>query len=109
MVVRPSGQVEELPMPKHRVPLGALSFGGHDVLTAELEPGALIVAYSDGVTEAQDPAGEVFGEHRLTAILSESNGSCAEEVLQEIVSALKRFTEGTTPYDDVTLVVARRT
>ncbi len=109
MIVRPSGQVDELPLPAHRVPLGALSFGGHDVLTAEMEPGALIVAYSDGVTEAQDPAGEVFGEHRLKAILSESNGSCADDVLQEIVAALKRFTEGTTPYDDVTLVVARRT
>ncbi len=109
MVVRPSGQVDELPMPRHRVPLGALSFGGHDVLTAELEPGAMVVAYSDGVTEAQDPAGELFGEQRLKTILSESNGSSADEMLQEIVSALERFTEGMAPYDDVTLVVARRT
>jgi sigma-B regulation protein RsbU (phosphoserine phosphatase) len=109
MIVRPSGQVDELPLPKHRVPLGALSFGGHDVLTAEMEPGDMIVAYSDGVTEAQDPAGEFFGEHRLKAILSESNGASSDEVLQRIVDALQRFTEGTSPYDDVTLVVARRT
>ncbi len=109
MVVRPSGRVEELPMPKHRVPLGALSFGGHDVLTAELELGALVVAYSDGVIDAQDPAGEIFGEHRLSAILSETNGASSDEVIQRITGALERFTEGTTPYDDVTLVVARRT
>jgi serine phosphatase RsbU (regulator of sigma subunit) len=96
-------------MPRHRVPLGALSFGGHDVLTAELEPGAMVVAYSDGVTEAQDPAGEFFGEQRLKTILAECNGSSADEMLQKIVSALERFTEGMAPYDDVTLVVARRT
>ena len=77
-------------------------------MTAELEPGSLIVAYSDGVIEAQDPAGENFGEQRLRAILSEGNGSGAESMLQEIVAALERFTEGTAPYDDVTLVVARR-
>lgn len=109
MVVRPSGEVLELPLPAHRVPLGALSFGGHDVLTTELEPGAVVVAYSDGVVEAQDPAGEFFGEYRLMSILSESNGASSDEVLQSIVDALQRFTEGSTPYDDVTLVVARRT
>ena len=72
-----------------------------------LEPGSVVVAYSDGVIEAQDPAGEVFGEDRLLAILGECGGKSASAVMNEVVCAVERFTEGSNPYDDLTLVVAR--
>ncbi|MCD4749881.1 MAG: SpoIIE family protein phosphatase, partial [Thermoanaerobaculales bacterium] len=106
MVVCPSGDVETVKLPEHRVPLGALSFGGHQLLTWKLEPGSVVVAYSDGVIEAQDPEGELFGEDRLRALLSECAGWSAKRVMDEVVDAVDRFSEGATPYDDLTLVVA---
>ncbi len=107
LVVNGSGNVEALPLPEHRVPLGSLSFGGHSMLTRDLDPGSVVVAYSDGVTEAQDPGGEAFGEHRLCSVVAECKGHSAQQVLKKIVDTLQRFTEGAPSYDDVTLVVAR--
>jgi sigma-B regulation protein RsbU (phosphoserine phosphatase) len=64
-LLRNQNSIIELTMPEHRVPLGALKFGGHRVLEVSMEPGDLLLAYSDGVVEAQSPAGEFFGEERL--------------------------------------------
>ncbi|MCJ7754731.1 MAG: SpoIIE family protein phosphatase, partial [Thermoanaerobaculales bacterium] len=58
MVRRKSGAVECLEMPAHRLPLGAMRVGGHRIIESELEVGDLIVAYSDGVVEAQSPTGD---------------------------------------------------
>ncbi len=77
------------------------------MLTRDLDPGSVVVAYSDGVTEAQDPGGEAFGEHRLCSVVAECKGHSAQQVLKKIVDTLQRFTEGAPSYDDVTLVVAR--
>jgi sigma-B regulation protein RsbU (phosphoserine phosphatase) len=106
MICRSTGQVEELALPDHRLPLGALSFGGHQVLNASLDPGELLMAYSDGVVDAQSPHGDFFGEDRLSAALQE----CPREpqaAVNWILEALEAFTQGHVPYDDVTLVAAR--
>jgi serine phosphatase RsbU (regulator of sigma subunit) len=108
MIRRANGTVEELRMPDHRVPLGALGFGGHDVLATTLASSDLMVAYSDGVVEAQSPEGEFFGEERLRRALEQ----CPPEpdgAINWIIEALEEFTRGHTPYDDVTLVAARWT
>jgi serine phosphatase RsbU (regulator of sigma subunit) len=107
LVATPGGAVEALALPEHRVPLGSFAFGGHTLMSRELDPGSIVVAYSDGVIEAQDPDGEAFGEHRLREVIASNNGRTAQATLDAIVSALRRFTEGAPSYDDVTLVVAR--
>jgi serine phosphatase RsbU (regulator of sigma subunit) len=89
------------------VPLGALRFGGHEVLTATLEPGDLLLAYSDGAVDAVSPEGEFFGEERLMRALGESPPEPAA-ALNWVIEALEGFTRGHTPYDDVTLIVTRR-
>ncbi len=108
LVRRADGTVEELRLPNHRVPLGALGFGGHDVLTTTLGPSDLMVAYSDGVVEAQSPEGEFFGEERLWRALEEAPDE-PNDAVNWIVETLEEFTRGHTPYDDVTLVAARWT
>jgi len=107
LIRRAAGSIEALRMPDHRVPLGALRFGGHEVLTASLAPGDLLLAYSDGVVDAVSPDGEFFGEERLIRVLDECPAEPAQAV-NWVVEALEGFTRGHTPYDDVTLVVARR-
>ncbi|HUO87095.1 MAG TPA: SpoIIE family protein phosphatase [Thermoanaerobaculia bacterium] len=102
-----AGGVEELPLPDHRLPLGALSDGGHRGLDVQLAPGELLLAYSDGVVEAQDPAGELFGQDRLEAVLR-STLADARAMVDAVLGALDDFSRGEPAYDDVTLLAIGR-
>lgn len=108
MVLRKDGTIETLPLPPHRIPLGALSLQGRRILDTTLEDGEVILGYSDGVTEAQSPSGDFFGEEGLIKVFCSCRGLCAEEVIERISSEIESFTEGNAPYDDITLVAARR-
>jgi serine phosphatase RsbU (regulator of sigma subunit) len=106
LVRREEGEIEELRMPQHRVPLGALRFGGYRLLTTSMRPDDLLLAYSDGVVDAQSPDGEFFGENRLRAALLECPCD-PTRAISEILEVLEGFTRGHTAFDDVTLVAAR--
>lgn len=71
-------------------------------------PGDLLVMYTDGVTDAQDPHGQFYGEQRLLQVVRRCNCP-AQETLEIILEDLDRFTRGTPQADDVTLLVVRRT
>lgn len=107
LIRRRDGRVEELPPSPHRLPLGALLDGRYVARRARVEPGELILAYSDGVTEAHAPGGELFGEARLTAALARAHGDPAESV-ELILEDVAAFTRGAEPYDDITLVAIAR-
>ena len=66
-----------------------------------LEGGDRLYAYSDGVTEANDPAGEMFGTGRLERFLTEHPVGGAVELLRQ---RLDDYTGGTAQGDDITLV-----
>ena len=108
MLCRGGGEVSSLPLPPHRVPLGAFRRGGYTVLETALAPGDLLVAYSDGVVEAQSAEGEFFGEVRLAEALSGAAGCAPERAVAAVLAALDDFTRGHTPYDDLTLVAVAR-
>jgi serine phosphatase RsbU (regulator of sigma subunit) len=108
MVLREGRRIEVLRMPEHRLPLGALKLGGHTALEVEMEPGDLLLAYSDGVVEAQSPDGELFGEDRLASVLADSPSSSPEDAVDHVLAEIESFTCGHTPYDDLTLLAARR-
>lgn len=74
---------------------------------ARLLPGDLLVMYTDGVTDAQDPHGQFYGEQRLLQVVRRCNCP-AQETLEIILEDLDRFTRGTPQADDVTLLVVRR-
>jgi len=75
-----------------------------------LAPGDTLLLYSDGVTEAANPAGDEFGEHRLARTLRENSGlrGCVapNDLVGEIVNAVSRFSEAAL-VDDVTVVAIR--
>jgi len=103
LVRRRDGTVEELPMPAHRIPLGALPRGGYEVIEMTMEPGELLLAYSDGAVDAMDPGGSFFGEERLIETFSRATAE-PESIIAEVMGAIDRFTAGRAPYDDITLV-----
>jgi serine phosphatase RsbU (regulator of sigma subunit) len=103
---RRSGTIECFSMPEHRLPLGALRVGGHRVLEVALEPGDLLLAYSDGAVDARSPEGDFFGEERLVQALEDAPDDGPQAVIDHLVSEIEAFSGGHTPYDDVTLVAA---
>jgi serine phosphatase RsbU (regulator of sigma subunit) len=91
------------------MPLGALDDAAWACGQTCLEPGEVLVLYTDGVTEAQNLAGELFGEARLnTAVLQRLHAPVAE-MREAILTDLRAFAGDAPQSDDITLmVVARR-
>ena len=73
-----------------------------------LAPGDKIVIYTDGVTEAQNAAGEFFGKKRLREIVTARAGDHCQAVHDAIQAAVTEFTEGAPQSDDITLVVLEK-
>src|SRR5215218_2318802 len=73
-----------------------------------LRPGDVLVAYSDGVTESQNPAGEEFGTARLQEVVARNLSRSAAGIRDKIEAALSAFAKGTPAGDDITLVIVKR-
>jgi sigma-B regulation protein RsbU (phosphoserine phosphatase) len=73
------------------------------------EAGDTMVLYSDGVTEAQNVAGEEFGEARLVQVMERYTRGSADVVLEQIIDSVKEFAHGAEQYDDVTALVVKYT
>ena len=72
-----------------------------------LNPGDLVVFYTDGVTEANDPAGGLYGEDRLRAAVLKLSGLPAKEIVEGIKEDVLRFSNGAAQYDDITLMALK--
>ena len=74
-----------------------------------MAPGDVLLLYTDGVTEMMNPARELFGDDRLTAVLREHHRGGPQEIIDAILAALQEFAAGQSQSDDVTMVVLKRT
>ncbi|MBP1928865.1 serine phosphatase RsbU (regulator of sigma subunit) [Methanolinea mesophila] len=74
-----------------------------------LDPGDLLVFYTDGVVEAEDAAHGQFGEDRLVAVIRQHHDLTAAGVLAKIQEAIGEFIAGAPQYDDLTILVLRAT
>ncbi len=104
LLLRADGWVEELDI--HGTLLGLLNEVTLEERDVELAPGDLLVGYTDGVTEARDPAGEFFGPDGLANVLVGCAGRPAAWVAQRIELAVLEHQAGVTP-DDVAIVVVQ--
>jgi sigma-B regulation protein RsbU (phosphoserine phosphatase) len=87
------------------VPLGLFEDKAWNQYAIEIKPKGILVLYSDGITEAQNPAGEFFGEERLLRLAGANLDRSAEDMQEAIVLALKEFVGKAPQSDDLTLVV----
>jgi sigma-B regulation protein RsbU (phosphoserine phosphatase) len=93
------------------LPLGATGealFGS--VLAEEelvMEPGDALVLYTDGVTEAMDEDKHQYGDHRLLAAVSRTDGLSAERARDVLLADVRAFMDESRQHDDLTLVVVR--
>jgi len=79
----------------------------HEVNVIDLLPNELIVAYTDGATDAKDFAGEQFSEDNLLALIGEG-APTADAMVYKIVSRLEAFIGEADQYDDMTVIAASR-
>lgn len=74
----------------------------------KFRPGDTLVILTDGVTEAENPAGDLFGEERLYKLLSSLKGQSAFQVKESIVETIKKFTYPKGFNDDLTILILKR-
>ena len=75
--------------------------------TVDLQPGDVLVAFTDGVTEALNASEEEFGEDRLKDLLREIMHLPVNEISARISDALKNWIKDAAQYDDLTFVVMK--
>jgi sigma-B regulation protein RsbU (phosphoserine phosphatase) len=88
------------------LPLGIFPKETYQDATHQLVPGDQLVLYTDGITEAHNDAGEMFGLARLDKVL-ENCSVGAPDLLQEVLAEVEAFTAGRPAHDDRTLLVAK--
>jgi sigma-B regulation protein RsbU (phosphoserine phosphatase) len=87
--------------------IGLLNGAPYEQDAVKLDPGDIVVAFSDGVSEALNPAGEEFGDARLIEIAKESVNLSVDEQVDRIVAGVRAFTTGAPQSDDITVMVVR--
>jgi serine phosphatase RsbU (regulator of sigma subunit) len=87
------------------MPVGLMEGAEFPVAGQELAPGDKLVIYSDGVTEAQNAAGEFFGKKRLREVVVAYAARACTALHEAIQEAVTAFTEGAAQSDDITVVV----
>jgi serine phosphatase RsbU (regulator of sigma subunit) len=88
--------------------LGALTEASYNCGTVYLNPGDMLIAYSDGLTECRNHQDQEFEIGRLSATLESFKGDSANQVLFSTLATVLDFADHCPPSDDLTLLVVRR-
>ncbi len=108
MIVHKNGFVETIP----QIPgaaLGAFEEAEFSQGLVALQPDDTLFLYTDGVTEAQNPKDELYGEERTEQRLAELCDVSCEDLLQSLREALALFAEEAEQFDDITMLALRAT
>jgi sigma-B regulation protein RsbU (phosphoserine phosphatase) len=106
LVLRRHGAVEDLP--RGSAALGVLKGATFEEQAVTLDPGDLMLVYSDGLTEACAPDGDFFGDDRLRAVFATTGGLDAESAGTRVLGEVDAFVRDARPFDDLSLVVLGR-
>ena len=84
------------------IPFGIDPDRSYRIAETVLAPGDGLLLFSDGITEAFSPAGEIFGEARLERVLDAARGRGAAQLVAEVIGATDGFAAGAEQSDDIT-------
>ena len=87
--------------------VGLFEHATFDEETLQLDPGDVLVVFSDGVTEALNVAGEEFGEERLLACIEAHRQNDLSNLLSAIFKDVRDFASGAMQSDDITALVLK--
>ena len=100
-LMRPNEGPEMIPM-TGGIALGVLPELNYTETTIPLDEGASMFLYTDGITEAEDSAGQQFGRERLEEKLASLNGEGPQELMESVLSDLRTFSGDAKQFDDIT-------
>jgi len=108
IVVRPRTESCELfHLRADAVPIGMFADTQFAVTTFQLEKDDILVAYTDGITEATNCSGELWGMERLERLLRSCSQMTPGEIVERVLAEVSDFATGESQRDDVTLVVMK--
>jgi serine phosphatase RsbU (regulator of sigma subunit)/pSer/pThr/pTyr-binding forkhead associated (FHA) protein len=108
LIRRAAGPVEAVGHDEAGPPLGIIDEQPFKMVTAPISPGDVVVLYTDGVNEALDSAGRLFGIERVRQALASAPAG-AGDVGRAILDAVRRHAVGCAQSDDIALVCFGRT
>ncbi|HEX3472792.1 MAG TPA: SpoIIE family protein phosphatase [Silvibacterium sp.] len=88
-------------------PLGMFPNVKYEEFSLSTQPGDSLVFFSDGITDAQNAAGDMFGDDRLKAIVKKYHQKSASKIADAILSEISKFQGERERFDDETVVVVR--
>ena len=88
--------------------LGLMADAPYEQQQVDLDPGDLILLYTDGVTEATNENGQEFGTDRLRQVVFEHRHMPATTLIAALESAIHRFVGDSPSFDDIAIVAAKR-
>ena len=88
--------------------VGAFPFSEYGESRIALEPGDLLVFFTDGVTEPENEYGEMFGEERFLDLLVRNAHLSEDEIVSTVIESVREWTGSEELQDDMTLLLARR-
>lgn len=105
-LIPPNGE-EVIRLEEGGVPVGFFKDAVFEESELRLTPGSLLVIFTDGVPEAQNAAGEEFGEDRLLELCRMHAAEKPDILVEKVRQALKEWTEGAPQFDDTTLLALK--
>jgi len=106
LIGRIDGSIEQLS--SGGFPLGIIPTAEFELGEMALDPGETLLIYSDGVSEANNIAGDEYGLDRLADVLKKNLNSSASGLRDKVESSLSSFTQTAPANDDITLVIVKR-
>jgi sigma-B regulation protein RsbU (phosphoserine phosphatase) len=102
-----NGGCEVIPLETEGTPVGALEHAEYTSAAVRLEIGDVLIAYTDGITEAENLQGEFWGQERLEKLLRSCQDRTPKEIIRCVLDEVSDFSKGHRQRDDVTLLVVR--
>jgi sigma-B regulation protein RsbU (phosphoserine phosphatase) len=90
------------------LPLGMFCHGHFSVTKVHLDTGQSVLLYTDGLSESLDPSGTEYGIDRLQSVFKATSHLPPQEIVTACLADLESFRSGTARFDDLTLMVLRR-
>jgi len=108
LVLRPKdGSCEVFRLPSTGIPVGISADPQFASAAFQFEIDDVLVAYTDGITEAENRQHELWGLQRLEALLKSCSRKSPKEIIDTILDQVSKFANGQPQRDDVTLLVMR--
>ncbi|HET8826614.1 MAG TPA: GAF domain-containing protein [Terriglobales bacterium] len=89
------------------LPLGLFDDAEYDEFTFQAEPEDMFVFFSDGILDATNKAGDLFGRTRLEKVINECHGNSAESIVKSVFKAAAEHAKGVDTFDDQTVVAIK--